>query len=212
MSKVIKEYPKSKRFFPGLLPIIGDEKYKLVSERYQSLLVKHRLPKNPALQHHLIEGILPGLALYQILREGGETQESALAIIDHAFGILFSKNIARMKTLGRLFFIFPILRIIIKPAMRQYPPQGWLIEWVQNDKNAIRFNMNSCFYFDILSQYDASELTTSFCRVDDLIYGTMSPYIKWQRLKTIAKGGIFCDFCFYAVKRNKETSGISNRR
>ena len=188
MSQKIKEIPMPKRFFPGLLPIIGDEKYKQVVARYQDLFEKHELPKHPALQWHLIEGILPGLAFYQVLREGGETQESALAIIDQAFEILFSDNFAKMKKLGRLSFIYPFLRIFIKPAMRQYPPEGWKIDWLQNDKNAIRFDMKSCFYFDTFSKYGAPELTASFCRVDDLTYGNMSPHIKWQRLKTIAQG------------------------
>ena len=70
------------------------------------------------------------------------------------------------------------------------------MDWVQNDKNAIRFDMKSCFYFDTLSQYGAPELTASFCRVDDLTYGNMSPHIKWQRSKTIARGEACCDFCF----------------
>ena len=196
MYKKISEIPMSKRFFPGLLPIVGDEKYKQVIARYQELFNKHELPKHPALQWHLIEGILPGLAFYQILRESGETQESALAMIDQTFEILFSDNFGKMKKLGRLSFIYPFLRIFIKPAMRQYPLEGWKIDWLQNDKNAIRFNMKSCFYFDNFSKYGAPELTASFCRVDDLTYDNMSPRIKWQRLKTIGRGETYCDFCF----------------
>ena len=200
MSQKIKEIPMSKRFFPGLLPIAGDEKFKQVVVRYQDLFEKHELPKHPALQWHLIEGILPGLAYYQILREGGETQESALAMIDQAFEVLFSDNFAKMKKLGRLGFIYPFLRIIIKPTMRQYPPEGWKIDWLEIDKSAIRFDMKSCFYFDTFSKYGAPELTASFCRVDDLTYGDMSPRIKWQRSKTIARGEACCDFCFLPVK------------
>jgi hypothetical protein len=197
MSQNLKsEIPMSKRFFPGLLPIVGDEKYKQVIARYQELFEKHELPKHPALQWHLIEGILPGLAFYQVLRENGESQESASAMIDQTFEILFSDNFAKMKRLGRLSFIYPFLRIFIKPAMRPYPPEGWKIDWLQNDRNVIRFDMKSCFYFDTFSKYGAPELTTSFCQVDDLTYGDMSTRIKWQRLKTIGRGETYCDFCF----------------
>lgn len=136
-----KEILLSKRFFPGLLPIIGDEKYKQVVARYHDLFEKHELPNHPALQKHLIEGILPGIAFYQVLRENGESQESALAMIDQAFRVLFSDNVARMKRLGGLSFIYPFLRLLIKPAMRRYPPEGWKIDWLQNDGNAIRFDM-----------------------------------------------------------------------
>jgi hypothetical protein len=198
------EIPMSKRFFPGLLPIVGDEKYKQVVVRYRELFEKHELPKHRALQWHLIEGILPGLAFYQVLRESGESQESALAMIDQTFEILFSDNFARMKKLGRLSFIYPFLRVFIKPAMRPYPPEGWKIDWLQNDKNGIRFDMKSCFYFDTFSKYGAPELTASFCQVDDLTYGNMSPQIKWQRLKTIGRGETHCDFCFYPVKKQQK--------
>ena len=199
MSTGSKEIPMSKRFFPGLLPIVGDATYKQVVARYRELFENHELPKHPALRWHLIEGILPGLAFYQVLRANGEAQESALALVDRAFEILFSNNVARMKKLGRLSFIYPFLRMYIRTAMRPYPPEGWKIDWLQIDKNAIRFDMKSCFYFDTFSRYRASELTASFCQVDDLTYGAMSPHIRWQRLVTIGRGGTHCDFCFLPV-------------
>ncbi len=197
MSQNLKSViPMSKRFFPGLLPIVGDEKYKQVIARYQDLFGQHELPQHPALQRHLIEGILPGLALYQVLRENGESQESALAVIDQTFEILFADNFANMKKLGRIRFIYPFLRIFIKPVMRAYPPEGWKIDWLQNDRNGIRFDMKSCFY-------GAPELTVSFCRVDDLIYGDMSPHMKWQRFKTIGRGETYCDFGFLPMKKQR---------
>ena len=193
--------PLSTRFFPPLASIIGKDRYGRVLARYRDLYACHDLPQNPYLQWHLTEGILPGLAFYQVLREGGESRESALAIIDHAFGQLFSDNVKKMKQLGRLPFIYPLLRLFIKPAMRPYPPEGWKIEWIQNDKNAIRFNMKSCFYHDILSTYGAPELTASFCRVDDLTYENLSPALSWQRTMTIARGDAYCDFCFARAKK-----------
>jgi hypothetical protein len=200
MSQKFKEMPRSKRFFPGLLPIVGDEKYQQVLTRYQELFEKHELPKHPTLQWHLIQGILPGLAFYQVLRENGESQESALALVNRSFEILFADNVAKMKKLGRLSCVYPVLRLIIKPAMRSYPPEGWKIDWIQNDKNGIRFDMRSCFYFDTFSKYGAPELTATFCRVDDMTYGDMSARVQWQRTQTIARGDTRCDFCFLPVK------------
>ena len=152
----------------------------------------------------MIEGILPGLAFYQILRASGESQENALATIDRAFESLFSDNVKKMKQLGRLPFIYHFLRLFIKPAMRPYPPEGWKIEWIQNDKKAIRFNMKSCFYHDVLFKYGAPELTASFCRVDDLTYESMSPALAWRRTMTIARGDAYCDFCFARVKKARK--------
>jgi hypothetical protein len=108
----------SKRFFPEVLLIVGDENYKQVIAKYRDIYSNHDLPKNPILQWHLIEGILPGLASYQILRENGKSQESVLAMIDQTFEILFSEKLAKMKKLGILRFVYPFLRLYIKPAMR----------------------------------------------------------------------------------------------
>jgi hypothetical protein len=163
MFKTIDKIPMAKRFFPGLLPIIGEEKYKQVMAGYRELFEKHELPKNHALQWHLIEGILPGLAFYRVLMEAGESHESALVIIGQIFETLFSDDLARMKKLGRLKFIYPFLRLYIKPAMRKYPTEGWKIEWLKNDKDAIRFDMRSCYYHDTFSKYGTPELTVSFC-------------------------------------------------
>ncbi len=188
--------PMSKRFFPALLPIIGDGKYEQIYKRYCDLYSNHNFPENSILKWHLIEGILPGLAIYQILRESGESQGSALVIVDQSFEKLFSDQQIMMRKLGNLPFIYPILRLYIKPAMLRYPPAGWTLEWIQNDNNAIRFNMTSCFYYDTLTKYSVPELTASFCKVDDFIYDKMSPEIKWERSLTIGKGDTHCDFCF----------------
>lgn len=188
--------PMSKRFFPALQPIIGEHQYGQAKRKYSDLYANFDLPDNPKLKWHLVEGILPGLALYQILRENGESQTSALGIIDQIFEKLFSNKLAQMKKLGNIPFIYPLLRAFIKTAMRQYPRDGWNLEWVQNDKNAIRFHMKSCYYFDILVRLGAPELTASFCKVDDFIYGNMSPYVKWSRSMTIGRGNTHCDFEF----------------
>ncbi len=73
-----EDLPVSKRFFPGLRPIIGDEAYERVFARYGELYSNQELPANPQLRWHQVEGILPGLALYQVLRESGESQDNAL--------------------------------------------------------------------------------------------------------------------------------------
>lgn len=196
MQNQLREIPTSKRYFPALLPIIGEEKYEQIYKRYGGLYQNHDLPKSSLLKWHLVEGILPGLALYQNLREGGESQENALVVIDRTFEKLFSDIRTKMKKLGNFPWIYNVLRMYIKSAMRQYPPEGWKLEWILNDKNAVRFNMNSCFYYDTLVHYGAPGLTISFCKVDNFIYGDMSRYVKWQRTMTIGRGDTHCDFCF----------------
>jgi hypothetical protein len=80
--------------------------------------------------------------------------------------------------------------------MGQYPADGWQLEWKENSARAIRFDMKRCFYYDVLSRQGAPELTASFCRIDDLVYGDMSPQLEWRRTQTIGRGAAYCDFCF----------------
>lgn len=188
--------PHSKHFFPGIIPLVGQKQYERILNRYHDLYSSHAMPDNPVLQHHLVQGILPGLAYYQILREDGKSQEEALEKIDTFFEEIYTGYAKRMQRLGRLPFVYPILRAYIKTAMRQYPADGWEMEWQQLDGDAVRFKMNSCFYYNTLSAYGAPELTTSFCQIDDNIYGNMSNQVLWQRTQTIARGAAYCDFCF----------------
>lgn len=200
MTRTTMEAHLAKRFFPGLLPIIGDAPYERVAARYRELHASQDWPASPQLRWHLVEGILPGLALYQVLREQGESQDAALGGIDRAFDQLFSADVRQMKRIGRLPFALLFFRLSVMTFMRKYPPEGWQIEWRQNDKNGIRFDMASCFYQATLQRLGAPELTASFCRVDDLIYSEMSPYVAWQRTMTIAGGNAYCDFCFASTK------------
>ena len=193
--------PYSNRFFPAILPLVGQKQYDQILTRYSELYAKHEMPVNEILKTHLINGILPGLAFYQILLETGKSKEEALLKIDQVFEDLFAKDINKFQKLGRLPFVYTILRTYIKTAMRQYPADGWDILWQQVDGDAIRFKMNSCFYYNTLSAYSAPELTASFCRVDDLIYGGMSSQVLWQRTQTIARGAEYCDFCFANARK-----------
>jgi hypothetical protein len=170
-----------------------------VHARFLELYAGCERPANAKLQWHLRYYILPGLAFYQLLREDGHSQEAALAVVDETFERLGAPNRRQMKLLGRLPFIYPFLRIYIKTAMQQYPDAGWQLEWVENSPNAIRFNMKRCFYHDVLSRHGAPELTAYFCKIDDRVYGEMSPYLEWRRTQTIGRGAAECDFCFARV-------------
>jgi hypothetical protein len=51
-----------------------------------------------------------------------------------------------------------------------------------------------------LKKYGAPELLPLFCELDDLVYGGI-PNIRWDRTKTIGRGGGVCDFCFINEKK-----------
>lgn len=193
--------PLSKIFFPASESIVGPERYDHLITRTQELFADFPFPANTYLRHHLVDGILPGLALYQILREEGLSQTDAIAILDQTLETLFAEKARQMHRIGRVPFVYPILRLVIKPMMKEYPAEGWQIEWAENSSRCVRFNMRSCFYHDTLSRLGAPELTASFCKVDDQMYGEMSRQIEWQRTQTIGRGDSLCNFCFANAAR-----------
>jgi len=197
---ITQEIPISKIFSPGALPMVSSISMNKALERYKELYSQQPLPENKVLQYHFIEYILPGLAYYQILLEGGTSKDEAILQVEYIFKSLSEKRRKYLQMIGHLPFFYSLLRMRLKSIMKEYPPEGWQTEWVQADGIAVRFNMRSCFYQDTLKKYGAAELTPVFCVVDDVLYENMSPHIKWKRTHIIGRGETYCDFCFERVR------------
>jgi hypothetical protein len=161
--------------------------------------------QNKALQNHLERSILPGIALYQSILAFGYPQEQALVIMEAAFREWVKPTRKRIVGLGRLPFYFHLMRVMIKPMMiKNFPESGWKIEWKNLDRKLIAFDMKSCFYLDVLMEFGVPELTPMYCWLDDQIYEGVSPYVKWDRTKTLGRGDDCCDFKFIRVNQGEE--------
>lgn len=172
--------------------------------RYQALYRDRVRYDQRALRVHLEENILPGLALYQTLRAEGYGEQEALQMTER----LLAADLVRMRrpleVLGRLPFFFSLLRALTPRFLgRNFPPQGWQVEWPDEGHRVVAFDMRSCFYLDALTEYGAPELTAVYCHLDDLIYEGVSPHVLWERTGTLARGDECCDFRFRRVSRNR---------
>jgi hypothetical protein len=168
---------------------------------YGSLVAEQPVPEDSKLRSHLYKNILSGLAIYRALLDTGLDQKAALASVDRAFDLLSRASRRKMERIGRIPFLYPMLRVYVRIAMRAYPKSGWDIEWLETSRDRIRFDMSRCYYFDTLRSLGSPELTASFCRIDDLVYGGASAAYEWRRTKTIARGDDRCDFCFERAGR-----------
>ena len=83
---------------------------------------------------------------------------------------------------------------------RNFPPDGWDVEWLEVSRRRIAFNIRRCFYLDTLSRWEAPELTPLYCDCDDVVFSALPPRLRWQRTQTLARGGALCDFCFERVR------------
>ena len=169
-----------------------------VQARYDELYAHRPYFSLPALRHHLESSILPGLALYQTLREEHDDQEAALAEMDRIFAAWVEHSPKRrlLRLMEHLPDPFNILRISNRWILKtSYPPQGWRTEWVEDSEDCIAYDISDCFYVNVLTAYGAPELTAHFCRGDDLLFGNLLG-ISWERTKTLARGDDCCNFRF----------------
>ena len=178
--------------------------------RYEELY--HERPRftHTALRWHLEQNILPGLALYQALREGNSERDVALAETGSLLAMGSTSralgNLVKMHTYLPLPFAF--FRRILRVSLLAYPQQGWDIEQVEESKTSFAFNTHRCFYLDVLTAYGAPELTAMFCQLDDLAYAALSPSIRWERTKTLGRGDDRCDFRWSRAEPTRAASGL----
>jgi hypothetical protein len=188
---------------------IGNQLVLRAEARYRILLEKRPLTQHRALRRHLTRSILPGLALYQILLEHHRgDQQVALDEMDQVFEAWTTgRRINQMVLLHWLPSPFTVFRAAFELLWRtSFPPEGWGVEWVENSNRRIAFDIRRCFYKDTLTTYGSPELTSHFCRGDDLLAEMFPPSIGYRRTTTLGRGGDRCDFRYWNVDRMKESS------
>jgi hypothetical protein len=178
--------------------------------RYEVLYNERPHFTHPALRWHLEQNILPGLALYQVLREENNERDAALAETGSLLAIGLTSRVLNnlMKMRKYLPLPFAIFRQILRVSLLAYPQQGWDIEQVEDSERSFAFNIHRCFYLDVLTAYGAPELTAVFCQLDDLAYAALPPSIRWERTKTLGRGDSCCDFRWSRVEPAQAASGL----
>lgn len=167
-------------------------------ERARRLMVETPLPEVRPLRMHLIEYILPGLAIYKTLLEAhAGDRQAALAETEPLFKAwtveIYGGLMAAFRFLPAHFFFF---RWALKLRFKNFPASAWKTEWLENNARRVAFNNRTCYYLVTLSAYGAPELTPLFCRIDEWMAEMLPPDVVFQRTQTLANGGELCDFCY----------------
>jgi len=205
MTQRFTELPMVKAFEIALERELGGSKASKIMtaavERYGDLYAERRRYDNSALAKHLQHSILPGIALYQALLDDPSTQQRSMDLVEAAFGEWAASRRRALQPLARRSIFYWLMRFTTKPVtQRSYPDEGWEIEWLEVSGQQIAYNINKCFYLEVLLEYGVPELTAQYCRVDDLIYDGLSPHARWARKKTLGRGDDCCDFHFERVR------------
>jgi hypothetical protein len=205
MTQTTVELPHAELFERALADDLGGAKaaeiVQAAGARYDDLYAERTRHDNRALRRHLEESLLPGIALYRALLADPDTQERALPLFEAMMEAWGLSRRTSMEMVGRLPIFYWLIRATVKRMTeRDYPPEGWDIEWLEVSRDEIRFDISRCFYMDMLVAYDAPELARAYCRTDDLIYDGISPQASWERTRTLGRGDDCCDFRFVRVK------------
>ena len=172
-----------------------------VQSKYNELLGQAQQYENKALQQHFVNNILPAIAVYSVLLEDGKDKESALQIIDRLLEAAIESARTMYRFWGRFPFFFDMIRFMLKPMMKKNYPERWNIEWLDLGHDVTGMNCRTCFYLDTLTGYGFAELTSHFCRLDELLAAEATPSVRFERTQTLARGGTLCDFRYVRVRR-----------
>jgi hypothetical protein len=155
----------------------------------------------PPLRAHMVDNILPGLAMYRVLlSEYAGDHQAALAEIEPLFKA-WTQSLygSMMRMIGLLPWPFWFFRIGSVLRLKDFPSATWKTAWKENSAKRVAFDNFACLYLSTLAAYGAPELTPYFCQIDDWMADMLPPEIAFQRSQTLARGGDRCDFCYEKV-------------
>jgi len=165
-----------------------------VDARYGRLAAARPRFSRFALDLHLKYVVLPTLALYQVLREDGASEEQALRETEEVFLADLGRTGRVLEVLARLPGFFGAFRRSIRFLLPiAFPYEGWATEWVETSDRCVAYDITGCPYLEVLKANGAAELTPVFCGWDDIAFGHM-PGVSWERTGTLGRGQERCDF------------------
>ena len=166
-----------------------------IRERYTQLSRVIPIPDGKTLRMRREKLILPGLALYQILRTKYGQADKALAETDMLFRAAFFR-VERfgIPLLNYLPDPFPLVRMVMRgSAVSEYGPGE--LEVLEDSPDCFAMKVYRCYLLDTLTVQGAPELTALFCSTDDWL-AELLPRVRWGRTQTLGRGGTYCDFCW----------------
>ncbi len=178
---------------------IGKEKADRIAEtaqkRFEALCVENA-SDSKELRAHTYKRIYPAIAVYEVMRGEGVSQEKAVWYIREYFQRFSAKTVPHIQRLIRLTGLARKVPGLFMTFSRKSFGEnaGFVYEFPESHGNEARFNIVRCPYFETCKRYGCPEITRAFCDGDDAGYGNMHPKLIWGRTQTLGRGGDCCDF------------------
>lgn len=167
----------------------------LMQSNYERLYAQRTKVQHLALQFHQERNILAALSFYQILLKEGTSQAEAFEQIEAVFRQAMLPLLKFYALQKYLPDAYNFMRHSAISSMKYvFPEVGFKSEWLENSPQRIAVNIHGCFYLETFKALGAPELTTIFCKLDDVLFEQLPPSIRWERTTTLGRGGDICDF------------------
>lgn len=145
---------------------------------------------------HLHNNIFPVVATFRVLQKEGRTREEAAKIANDAFLELMKQPRDMIQKMCKIPGVYRLMPFLWKKLMPKLFPEsaGFRFRNYPTDSKRVKFDMTECPYYKACQKLDCLEVAETFCTTDDVCYSAMHANLFWNRTKTIARGGDFCDF------------------
>ncbi len=160
---------------------------------------QHMMPNEELVKH----GINPVfvLALHQVLQERKisitELKEHVLAIYNNMLKDYLKRYQVGVEASENPWSI--IVQVTKDGNRENYENQYFNLSYVNETADELGFDINKCFYFDILKANGHPELGPILCAYDHILMDAISQWVRFERTETIADGYSRCDFRLYRL-------------
>jgi len=178
-------------------PEMGNQIFMAAEEKLAEMINEADYRNNKYIRWHMDTNMLPTIAMYLVLKKFDVTADKAYDVTSEVLQIACRKIQRKNQFIGRLPLGYYLFKIFCKSIIaKQYPKEGWDIQWIKYDENEIHFDMKSCIYLEITQKYNCPEICPLFCANDDITLAGYKPAIVFERTETIGRGQNICDFHF----------------
>ncbi|MFA7157518.1 MAG: L-2-amino-thiazoline-4-carboxylic acid hydrolase [Bacilli bacterium] len=139
---------------------LGNKFYAAACKKYTSLCENESKSENVVMNDHIFNRFLPAVSLYFSLIENNFSKEEALEFTlketQRNAQYLAKKN----EGLTKMPFSYGMFKMFSKSHMKKnYPIEGFTVEWKQLDKKEVHFDITRCIYKDMCEKYGCPQLS-----------------------------------------------------
>lgn len=158
-------------------------------------LVKENVEYADANNYGHLCNLLTSLAMVMILKENGKTAAEAQKEVADAMYDFIEPKIASMEKIASHGCFVGFLKLTMPVKFKNTLGYGWDVEFPKCPKDTFAMTTHKCIYQQIFTKYGMPEMTTVFCKVDDILYSNL-PRAEFKYTEQIGTGGSMCDYSF----------------